>query len=79
VVRGVLAENRDKLERLALALLERETLDSDEIHACMKGITLPEKKRVVIPTYTERKEREREKKERRPMFTPAPKPATGDA
>ena len=78
IVKKVLSENRDKLERLAKALLERETLDSEEIRACMKGTILPEKKRVFIPTYNERKEREREKKERRPMFTPPPKPATGE-
>jgi cell division protease FtsH len=79
IVKKVLSENRDKLERLAKGLLERETLDADEISACMEGRAMPERKRVVIPTWTERKEREREKKERRPIFTPPPKPITGEA
>jgi cell division protease FtsH len=39
--RQVLEENRDLLERIAQALLERETLDADEIVALDEGRPLP--------------------------------------
>jgi cell division protease FtsH len=37
----VIAENRDLLERIAQALLERETLDRDDIDALARGESLP--------------------------------------
>ncbi len=37
----ILSENRDTLERLSLALLERETLDAKEIDIIVAGGTLP--------------------------------------
>lgn len=73
----VMQENRDKLDRLAQALLERETLDAVEIAACMEGTELPEKKRVVIPSWAERKEKE--EKKRGPLFTGPPQPVSGEA
>ncbi len=45
--RTVLEENRDLLERIAQALLERETLDADEIEAVEAGQPLPP-----LPTTT---------------------------
>ncbi len=39
--RSLLKDNRDKLERLSTALLERETLDSVEIEIILNGGTLP--------------------------------------
>ena len=38
----VLSANREALDRLAEALLEKETLDEDELPALLKGTTLPE-------------------------------------
>ena len=38
---GLLSENRDKLELLAAALLEREALDGDELGRLLRGETLP--------------------------------------
>jgi cell division protease FtsH len=73
-------ENRDKLDRLAHALLERETLDSEEIKACMDGVELPKPSRVVIPTWNERKREEKKNKtERGPLFSGPAKPAGGEA
>ena len=48
--KNVLTQYRDALDRLAQALLERETLDQDEIRAVIDGRTLPQRERVVIPT-----------------------------
>ncbi len=77
LTRKVIRENRDKLDRLAQALLERETLDSEEIDACIEGRELPKRTRVVIPTYADRKKKE--KKDRGPIFSGPAKPATGEA
>ena len=69
-----LEENRDKLDRLAQALLERETLDSEEIQAAIEGIELPARQKVVIPTYAEQRKESKEKKRPASIFG-APKPA----
>ncbi|HEU4581458.1 MAG TPA: ATP-dependent zinc metalloprotease FtsH [Polyangiaceae bacterium] len=69
-----LEENRDKLDRLAQALLERETLDSEEIQAAIEGIELPARQKVVIPTYAEQRKEQKEKKRPASIFG-APKPA----
>jgi len=71
----LLTENRDKLDRLAEALLERETLDAAEIDAAMGGRELPPNQRVIIPTYSEKQKSRTEKKRPASIFG-APKPAT---
>jgi len=58
--RKTIRENREMLDRLANALLERETLDSEEIGACMADTELPERNRPVLMTWSERKKREKE-------------------
>ena len=40
--REIIEENRDKLDELAAALIEKETLDSDEIAAIIEGKTIEE-------------------------------------
>jgi cell division protease FtsH len=70
----VLEENRDKLDRLAHALLERETLDSEEIQAALDGLELPARQKVIIPTYAEQRKEQKEKKRPASIFG-APKPA----
>jgi cell division protease FtsH len=74
VAREVIAANREPLDRLARALLERETLDSDEISAAVEGRELPVRHRVVIPTWSEKQKTQREKKRPTSIFG-APKPA----
>jgi cell division protease FtsH len=71
----LLTENRDKLDRLAEALLERETLDAAEIDAAMGGRELPPNQRIIIPTYSEKQKSRTEKKRPASIFG-APKPAT---
>lgn len=80
LTRKTIRENRDKLDRLAEALLERETLDSEEIKACIEGIALPKRSRVIIPTWHDRKKQEKkDKAERGPLFSSPAKPAAGEA
>jgi cell division protease FtsH len=76
--RKVIQDRRAELDRLAHALLERETLDAEEIEAAMAGRELPKRERVIIPTYAERREtKDKEKKRPASIFgAPAPKPAT---
>ena len=72
VARRVIRENRERLDRLALALLERETLDAQEIDAAIEGRELPARKRVVIPTWSQKKDQD---SKRSPSIFGAPKPA----
>jgi len=46
---NIVQSNRDTLERIALALLEREVLDANEVKMLMEGKTLPEKPRTPPP------------------------------
>jgi cell division protease FtsH len=71
----VITENREKLDRLAQALLERETLDAEEIDAALEGRELPRRQRVIIPTWSEKRGKERAEKKRSPSLFGAPKPA----
>jgi cell division protease FtsH len=72
--RKVIRENRDRLDRLAEALLERETLDAEEIQAALDGKELPKRERVKIPSWSERQKAKNEKKRPASIFG-APKPA----
>jgi cell division protease FtsH len=73
----LLLEKRDILENLAQALLERETLDTEEVDAIANGTELPARSRVVIPTYSERERQAKEKRRAASIFgTPKPAPST---
>jgi cell division protease FtsH len=74
LARRVVRDNRDKLDRLAEALLERETIDSEEINAAMEARDLPPRERVIIPTYAEKRNEAKDKKRSASIFGP-PKPA----
>jgi len=50
--RSILTKNRDTLERIALALLEREVLDANEVKLIMENKPLPEKPRTPPATPT---------------------------
>jgi cell division protease FtsH len=74
--RALLGANRDKLDRLAEALLERETLDAEEIDAVVAGRELPARQRIQIPTYRERAEKQKEKRRAASIFgQPKPVPS----
>jgi cell division protease FtsH len=72
--RQMLTEQREVLERLATALLERETLDAEEVDAIVSGREPPQRQRVVIPSYSDREKAAKEKRRAASIFG-APKPA----
>ncbi|HQP39242.1 MAG TPA: cell division protein FtsH, partial [Polyangiaceae bacterium] len=72
---AVLRDKRETLDQLAHALLERETLDQEEIRAVIDGRDLPKRERVIIPTYAERALQNKEKRRGTSIFG-SPKPAT---
>jgi cell division protease FtsH len=74
VGRAIIRGSRDKLDRLAEALLERETLDAEEIEAALNGDEMPKRERVVIPTWSEKHQQQRDRKRPANIFG-APKPA----
>jgi cell division protease FtsH len=74
--RELLAANRELLDRMAEALLERETLDAEEIEALVEGNELPDRDRIEIPTYRERAEKQKEKRRAASIFgNPKPVPS----
>jgi cell division protease FtsH len=72
--RKVVRDNKEKLNRLAEALLERETLDAEEIEAALEGRELPQRQKVIIPTWSEKQKSKQDKKRPASIFG-APKPA----
>lgn len=70
--KAILAEHREKLDALAEALLDRETLDREEIDAVMEGRDLPPRERVVIPRYSE-KSRQQKERRKTSIFQPRPR------
>jgi cell division protease FtsH len=75
-VKDFLFTDRVKLQRLADCLIERETLDAEEIHAVLDGRELPTRERVIIPTYAEKDKASKEKRRVASIFGGPPKPAT---
>ncbi|MEM9694007.1 MAG: ATP-dependent zinc metalloprotease FtsH [Myxococcota bacterium] len=72
----LLVDNREILDQMAEALLERETLDREEIDAIVEGNPLPERKKVTIPTYRERAEKQKDKRRAASIFgQPKPVPS----
>jgi cell division protease FtsH len=74
--RQLLGHNRDILDRLANGLLERETLDGEDVDTLVAGRDLPMRTRVVIPTYADREKAAKEKRRAASIFG-APKPVPG--
>ncbi len=70
--KAILAEHRDKLDALAEALLDRETLDREEIDAIIEGRELPPRERVIIPRYSE-KSRQQKERRKASIFQPRPR------
>ena len=68
----LLTEHMDKLDAIAEALLERETLDAEELQAIVDGNELPPRQRVVIPRYSEKAAKAKEKR-KTSIFQPRPR------
>ena len=73
---SIVQSNRDTLERIALALLEREVLDANEVKMLMEGKTLPEKPRTPPPPQASPST---DPKVVRPELRPAPGFTRGDS
>jgi cell division protease FtsH len=71
--RQMILEHRDKLDAIAEALLDRETVDSEELKAIMEGRELPPRKRVVIPRYSEKSANKSKEKRKTSIFAPRPR------
>ncbi len=76
IAHDVVTKHRAELDRLAEALLERETLDSSEIKASVEGRELPPKEKVVIPSWSDKRSDQQKEKKRPASIFGAPKPAT---
>ena len=70
--RQILAENWDKVERVAEALLKHETLTADEVHKLMRGEPLGK------PSVSELLAAEKKRKEAANAPAPAPRAQPGD-
>jgi cell division protease FtsH len=75
-VKDLLTQSRENLKRLSDSLIERETLDAEEIAAVLEGRELPKRDKVVIPTYAEKDKASKEKRRVASIFGGPPKPAT---
>jgi cell division protease FtsH len=75
-VRALLTEKKDRVEAIAQALIDRETLDAEELKAIYEGRELPPRQKVVIPTYAEKEKAKAEKRKAASIFGGPPKPAT---
>ena len=70
--RGILQTNREALERIAQALLEREVLDAAELKLLLEGKPLPEKIRPAPPSPPQPLPGAEHKPAPRPELRPAP-------
>lgn len=70
--RTMLEENRDKLDAIANALLERETIGRREIEAILEGRELPPAEMVSIPTYSDKRKDAKDKR-KGSIFQPRPR------
>ncbi len=70
----LLSEHRELLDKLAQALLERETLDAEDVDALMSGRDLSDKPKISILSYADRERQAKEKRRAASIFG-APKPA----
>jgi cell division protease FtsH len=75
-VKETLSQNRDRLEKFARVLVERETLDAEEIRALYEGRDPPRREKIVIQSYADKDKASKEKRKVASIFGGPPKPAT---
>ena len=71
-VRALLEANRELLDAITEALLERETIGHDDLTKLMNGEPLPPRERVVIPSYADKRKEEGDKR-KGSIFQPRPR------
>ncbi|MCS6899484.1 MAG: hypothetical protein RMJ98_00335, partial [Myxococcales bacterium] len=74
--RDILTNKRHILDAIAEALLDRETIDGEELAALHEGKPLPPREKIVIPTWADKEKNAKDKRRSTSIFGP-PKPATG--
>jgi cell division protease FtsH len=67
---GLLRDKKDVLDRVAEALVERETLDEQEFHALIEGRELPPMKKTPPPAPAPQEEEQPEKAPAKPKKAP---------
>jgi cell division protease FtsH len=77
--KNILSTNKETLARIALALLEREVLDANEVKLLMEGKPLPEKPRTPPPPPPTAAAPAADPKVVRPEMRPAPGFTRGDS
>ncbi len=70
-VRNLLEANRERLDGITDALLERETIGSAELDAILEGRPLPPSAKIVIPSYSQK--RREQDKNKGSIFQPRPR------
>jgi len=73
----LLVSNKEKLDLLAEALLDRETVDGFEIDTILEGKPLPRRERINIPTYADKRDKQEKRKPASIFGTPKPVPSGG--
>jgi cell division protease FtsH len=74
--REILTQRRGVLDQITETLLDRETIDAEEIEALCEGRPLPKRERLVVPTWNDKDRASKEKRRGTSIFGP-PKPAVG--
>ena len=72
----ILHEKRGVLDATAEALLDRETIDAEELAALWEGRALPHREKIVVPTWADKERASKEKRRGSSIFGP-PKPVAG--
>jgi len=75
-VKTLLLEKRHRVEAIAKALLEFETLDAEDLKAIFEGREIPPRTRIIIPTYAEKEKAKQDKRKAASIFGGPPKPVT---
>jgi cell division protease FtsH len=75
-VKTLLSDKKDRLEAIAKALLEHETLDAEDLKAIFESRELAPRTRIIIPTYADKEKAKQEKRKAASIFGGPPKPAT---
>ncbi len=70
--RALIEENRERLDKIAEALLERETIGREELDAIRDGREMPPAERIIILSYDEKKKDEKDKR-KGSIFQPRPR------
>jgi len=69
----ILSDKRAVLDATAEALLDRETIDAEELAALWEGRALPHREKIVIPTWADKERASKDKRRGSSIFGP-PKP-----